>query len=213
MDCTLHLVFLIEIVKKGYFKLPNNINIIRNLFTKFLKFGSKIDILGLEKSLSRAPTWLNYFFQNFSTAILKSKKKTKKMPQIFVSAFRSWENIFLLFSVPCKKKKKLALFFWLVWANTSLSLKSWACFCAAVMFLGMCKVKGFWWNLLKWELFKDKILNCVSFLWHIHHKNWLISSALNTKRKQIISKTSKVTPVNIMKTNELIVLLWSIILL
>ena len=66
--------------------------------------------------------------------------------------------------------------------------------------------KGFGKNLLKLELFKDKTLIRISVLQHIHHENRPISSAFNARRKQIISKTPKVTPVNINKTNELIVL-------
>ena len=76
------------------------------------------------------------------------------------------------------------------------------------MFLGMCKFsKDLEKNLLKLELFKDKTLIRISVLQYIHYKNQPISSAFNARRKQIISKTPKVTPVNINKTNELIVLL------
>ena len=75
------------------------------------------------------------------------------------------------------------------------------------------RVKGFRWNLLRLELLRDKTLVRISFLQHIHHENRSISSTFNAKRNKIISKTSKVTPVNINKTNELIVLLFRIILL
>ena len=67
--------------------------------------------------------------------------------------------------------------------------------------------KGFGKNLLKLELFKDKTLIRISVLQHIHHENRPISSAFNARQKQITTKTQKVTPVNINKTNELIVIL------
>ena len=67
--------------------------------------------------------------------------------------------------------------------------------------------KGFGKNLLKLKFFNDKTLIRISVLQHIHHENRPISSAFNARRKQIISKTPKVTPVNINKTNEPIVLL------
>ena len=66
--------------------------------------------------------------------------------------------------------------------------------------------KGLGKNLVKLELFKDKTLVCISFLQHVHLENWPISSVLNARRKKIIPKTPTVTPVNINKTNELIVL-------
>ena len=62
-------------------------------------------------------------------------------------------------------------------------------------------------SLLKLELFKDKTLVRISVLQYIHGENRPISSAINTRWKQVISKTPKVRPVNINKTNELIVLL------
>ena len=43
--------------------------------------------------------------------------------------------------------------------------------------------KGFGQNLLKLQLFKDKTLVCISFLQHIHHENWPISSAFNARQK------------------------------
>ena len=91
-------------VKKEHFKLWNNIKIIRNQFTEFLKFGPGIGIiLGLEKSLLRAPTWPNYFFPTFSTAIFTNNIKSKKTePGIFATTFRSYEKNFFVFSVPCK---------------------------------------------------------------------------------------------------------------
>ena len=61
------------------------------------------DILGLEKSLLRAPTGPNYFSPTFSTTIFKNNIKSKKTePGIFATTFRSYENNFFVFSVPCK---------------------------------------------------------------------------------------------------------------
>ena len=49
---------------------------------------------------------------------------------------------------------------------------------------------GFGQDLLKLGLFKDKTLDRILFLQHIHHEN------------RFYQKTLKVTPVNVNKTNE-----------
>ena len=97
------------------------------------------DILGLQKSLLRAPAWPNYFFtEYFHCDIQEQYKIENNVPRFFVSNFRSWVNNFFVFSLPCKKKQSYCI--WLIWANSSLLWKSRAHFCAAVMFLDMCKV-------------------------------------------------------------------------
>ena len=51
--------------------------------------------------------------------------------------------------------------------------------CSGYVFRHEQSFKRFGWNALKLELFKDKILVYISFLWHIHHENRPIFSAFN----------------------------------
>ena len=112
-------------------------------------------ILDLGKSLSRAPTWPNYVYTEFFHCDIKEQYKIWKTCPGFLFLILDLEKItFFMFSVPCKKKQ--SYFIWLVWANTSSLWKSRTRFCAAVMFLGICKVSK---NLEKiyWSWSSSKI--------------------------------------------------------
>ena len=78
------------------------------------------------------------FLPNFSTVILKNNIKSRKTCLGFLFLILDLEKIiFLCFLCHAKKKSHLI---WLVWAYASSLSKSRTRFCAAVMFLGMCKV-------------------------------------------------------------------------
>ena len=109
------------------------------------------------------------------------KSKKKNVPGNFVSTFRSWGNNFFVFSVPCEKSGH-TLFDWFELTRHFIELLG-TFLCRGYVSQYVQSFRGFRKNLLKLELFKDKILVCISFLRHIHHKNWPISSAFNVRQK------------------------------
>ena len=90
-----------------------NIKMIRKYFTEFLKFGPEIGIFFWELQLDQI-----IFLPNFSTATLKSNRKSKKT----CPGFLDLEKIFL-FCFLCHAKNKQSSIIWLVWALEAFYLQ------------------------------------------------------------------------------------------
>ena len=145
------------------------------------------------------------FLPNFSTATLKNNIKSEKMCQGFLFLILDLEKIIFLCFMCHAQKSSLTLFdqFEL---TRHLYGNPGHVFVQRLYFSACGKFQRIQKRFTKVGA-KDKTLIRISVLQHIHHENRSISSAFNARRKQIISKTPKVTPVNINKTNEPIVLL------
>ena len=89
--------------------------------------------------------------------------------------------IFLCFL--CHAKKKTVILYLNCLSNASLLWKSQAFLCSGYVSQHVQSFKGFGYNLLKLQFFKDKSLARISYLQHIHREIRPISSAFNARQK------------------------------
>ena len=125
---------------------------------------------GLRKISFESSNLTKFFpFQNFSTVILKNNVKSKKAcPGLSFLLLNLEKIIYLCFL--CHAKKTVIVLYLISLSLHVTFIEILRTFLSSGYVSGHVQnFKGFEWNLLKSELFKNKTLVRISFLRHIHH--------------------------------------------